>query len=98
MGCQPPRQGWTFSNCQRHQERGRAGRVTAASTKEGAILGTISGFGNGQDGFVNRLANSGVGLALGAGIGAIAPAAIGFVAMGFTPQQIDQFFTAAASL
>ncbi|TBZ07757.1 hypothetical protein E0H38_29465 [Rhizobium leguminosarum bv. viciae] len=52
------------------------GRVTAASAKEGAILGTISGFGNGEDGFVNRLANSGVGLALGAGIGAMAPAAI----------------------
>jgi hypothetical protein len=26
------------------------GRVTAASAKEGAILGTISGFGNGEDG------------------------------------------------
>ncbi|MGO7157033.1 hypothetical protein [Rhizobium leguminosarum] len=52
------------------------GRVTAASAKEGAVLGTISGFGNGEDGFINRLANSGVGLALGAGIGAMAPAAI----------------------
>ncbi|ANL34115.1 hypothetical protein [Rhizobium phaseoli] len=52
------------------------GRVTAASAKEGAVLGALAGFGNGEDGFVNRLANAGVGLGVGAGIGAIAPAAV----------------------
>ncbi|WP_315858737.1 hypothetical protein [Rhizobium leguminosarum] len=52
------------------------GRVTAASAKEGAILGTISGFGNGEGGLGNRLVNAGVGGGLGLGIGAVAPAAV----------------------
>ncbi|NZD53518.1 hypothetical protein [Rhizobium leguminosarum] len=52
------------------------GRVTAASAKEGAILGAISGFGNGEDGAGNRLVNAGVGGGLGLGIGAVAPAAV----------------------
>ncbi|TAX92015.1 hypothetical protein ELH97_08785 [Rhizobium leguminosarum] len=52
------------------------GRVTAASSKEGAILGTISGFGNGEDGAGNRLVNAGVGGGLGLGIGAVAPSAV----------------------
>ncbi|MEH7837212.1 hypothetical protein V7796_15955 [Rhizobium laguerreae] len=52
------------------------GRVTAASAKEATVLGTISGFGSGEDGFVNRLVNAGVGGGLGLGIGAVAPAAV----------------------
>ncbi|EJC66146.1 hypothetical protein Rleg5DRAFT_1853 [Rhizobium leguminosarum bv. viciae WSM1455] len=52
------------------------GRVTAASAKEGAVLGAISGFGNGEDGGGNRLVNAGVGGGLGLGIGAVAPAAV----------------------
>lgn len=52
------------------------GRVTAASAKEGSILGAISGFGNGEDGLGNRLVNAGVGGGLGLGIGAVAPAAV----------------------
>lgn len=52
------------------------GRVTAASAKEGVILGTISGFGNGEGGLGNRLVNAGVGGGLGLGIGAVAPAAV----------------------
>ncbi|WP_348647706.1 hypothetical protein [Rhizobium leguminosarum] len=52
------------------------GRVTAASAKEGTILGAISGFGNGDGGLGNRLVNAGVGGGLGLGIGAVAPAAV----------------------
>ncbi|QND39095.1 hypothetical protein HB771_17300 [Rhizobium leguminosarum bv. viciae] len=52
------------------------GRVTAASAKEGTILGAISGFGNGEGGLGNRLVNAGVGGGLGLGIGAVAPAAV----------------------
>ncbi|MBY3590615.1 hypothetical protein HJA87_12075 [Rhizobium bangladeshense] len=52
------------------------GKVSAASAKEGAILGAISGFGSGEGGVGNRLINAGVGGGLGLGIGAVAPAAV----------------------
>lgn len=47
--------------------------VAKASAAESAILGAGQGFGSGQDGFVNRLASSAGGAALGLATGAAAP-------------------------
>ncbi|SDJ18912.1 hypothetical protein SAMN05428983_0554 [Agrobacterium fabrum] len=58
-------------------ERGASlGRVAAASAGEGAVLGGAQGFGSGEQGFLNRLAKSGVGSLTGAGLGVAAPYAI----------------------
>jgi hypothetical protein len=47
--------------------------VAKASAAEGAILGAGQGFGSGEDGFVNRLASSAGGAAVGLATGAAAP-------------------------
>lgn len=55
--------------------RGLPGMM-AGSAVDGAILGGIQGFGQGEDGFENRAAGAGEGALVGGTIGAMLPAAV----------------------
>ncbi len=72
-------------------------KVAGASALDGAGLGAAQGFGSGDGGFENRLANAGIGAATGgalgwaapvalSGLGSVAKSAIGTVGAHFNPE------------